>query len=229
MSTQIPLNLSLRDRPSLNSFFIGRNRELLDRLQALIVGNTHERILYLWGDSGTGKTHLLHGACELAEQLGKSSMVLSLEHYPELTPLVLEGLEDNILICIDNIHCVSGDDAWQAGLFGLYERLAARDGLLLVSAMAPPMHSGLDMSELRTRLAAGLVYQLQGLSDGDKLVVLHDRAQRCGLDLPEEVARYILQRYPRDLPALFGVLERLDKMALATQRRLTIPLVRSLE
>jgi DnaA family protein len=55
------------------------------------------------------------------------------------------------------------------------------------------------------------------------------RARNRGFELPEEVARYVLRRYPRDAQSLFELLDRIDRASLATQRRVTISLVRDLE
>jgi DnaA family protein len=56
--------------------------------------------------------------------------------------------------------------------------------------------------------------------------VLRLRAQRRGLELPEETARYLLRRVPRDLRSLCALLETLDVASLASQRRLTVPFIR---
>jgi DnaA family protein len=71
------------------------------------------------------------------------------------------------------------------------------------------------------------VFQLQQLSDKEKFQALHYRARQSGLELPQNVADYLMQRYPRDMFGLFQRLAILDKAAMATQRRLTIPLVKS--
>jgi len=70
---------------------------------------------------------------------------------------------------------------------------------------------------------------LQPLNDADKSAALRARARSRGLEMSEEVASYLLARYPRDLHSLFALLDRLDAAALAAQRRLTIPFVRSIE
>jgi DnaA family protein len=49
------------------------------------------------------------------------------------------------------------------------------------------------------------------------------------LELPPDVARYVLARYPRDTRSLFEWLDRMDRQALAAQRRLTIPFLKELE
>ncbi len=132
-------------------------------------------------------------------------------------------------MCVDDIDAVAGSGDWERALFALYERLRARGGLLLVAGRSAPAALGLKLPDLASRLAAGHVYALQPLSDADKSAVLRTRARSRGLEMSEEVASYLLARYPRDLHSLFALLDRLDTAALAAQRRLTIPFVRSIE
>mgnify|MGYP001557980578 CR=1 FL=1 len=80
----------------------------------------------------------------------------------------------------------------------MIERAKASGARLLVAAAANPRHLGLAMPELRTRLGAGWVYQLHALNDEEKLSALGQRARQRGLELPDEVARYILSRHARD-------------------------------
>ena len=73
------------------------------------------------------------------------------------------------------------------------------------------------------------MYALAPLGDDERLEAVRLRARNRGLEMPEEVARYILARYPRDLDSLFALLDRLDRASLAEQRRLTIPFLHSFE
>jgi DnaA family protein len=105
---------------------------------------------------------------------------------------------------------------------------AAREGqsAVLATGSAPP--AGLALrDDLRSRLAWGLVYQLRAPSDADKAAYLRAEAARRGLRLPEEVLAYLLSHVPRDLASLNAVLDSLDRYSLASQRPLTLPLVRA--
>ena len=92
-----------------------------------------------------------------------------------------------------------------------------------------PSPSDLKLPDLVTRLASGLVYHLQALDDDGKQAAIKQRAHNRGLDIPDDVIRYVLNRYPRDMHGLFDLLDRLDKASLAEQRRLTIPFIQSQE
>ncbi len=146
-----------------------------------------------------------------------------------LSPAILEELEHVALVCIDDVDRISGNPRWERGLFHICERSRSSNNVLIFSASAAPGHLDLELPDLATRLGWGLVYQLRPLDDAERLTAIRLRAQNRGLDMTEEVARYVLQRFPRDMHSLFELLERIDSASLASQRRITVPLIRSLE
>ena len=95
----------------------------------------------------------------------------------------------------------------------------------MVSALAAPERLQLPLPDLRTRLAAAAVYGLKPLSDHDRIGLLLERARTRGLDLPEDAARHLLSRLPRDAGSLVGAVDRLDRALLTAQRKLTLSFV----
>jgi DnaA family protein len=77
-----------------------------------------------------------------------------------------------------------------------------------------------------TRLGWGLVYQVHGLSDDEKVQALHSHAASRGFRLGTGVAEYLLRHWRRDLPSLLGALDTLDRYSLETKRPITVPLLR---
>ena len=224
--SQLPLPLALRASSTLENFVGAANAQIVAALRAGDAVAVPS--IYLWGGAGSGKTHLLEAVCRWGEQHALRCAFVPLA-LPELTPAVLENLEHNRIVCIDDIAHIAGNVAWERALFGLYERARERGTRLIVAAPSSPRGLALRLPDLSTRLSAGTVYRLQALSDADKLQVMRARAQAYGLEMPDEVARYLFARHTRDLPALLEMVARLDTAALAQQRRLTVPFVRSLE
>ena len=109
----------------------------------------------------------------------------------------------------------------------LSNRVRENNNRLLMASAHPPEEAFVRLPDLRSRLSWGPVFQLQNLSDKEKFQALRFRAKQNGLELPENVAEYLMQRYPRDMFGLFERLAMLDKASMAMQRRLTIPLVKS--
>jgi DnaA family protein len=59
---QLPLNISTPARPDFENFVAGRNAEALASVRALASGTLVERIVYVWGEAASGRSHLLHAA-----------------------------------------------------------------------------------------------------------------------------------------------------------------------
>ena len=231
MTNQLALNLRRRDSSSFDNFYSAANREAVACLRRLLADPpalSGPPLMFLWGERASGKTHLLEAACRLVQARGETPFYLPLAE-PGLTPAILEAAEQSFLICLDDLQQVAGDRAWESALFSVCESARATGARVAAAATAAPASLGLGVPDLATRLAAGPVYQLQPLADADKLEAIRLRARNRGFEIPADVARYILNRYPRDLSSLFVLLERIDAASLAQQRRVTIPFLRQLE
>lgn len=219
---QLPLAVRLRDTARLESFVPGRNREALESIDG--GSRAAPRVLWLWGRPGTGKTHLLQGACAaVAERGGAASYVDS----SEAEPGWLEGCENLDLVCLDGIDCVAADAAWNEAIFRLHTLMLDGPGRLFVSSTTPPAALDFQLPDLRSRLLAASVHQLQELDEAEQAEALRLRASRRGLELASEGALYLVHRLPRDMHSLCAVLDRLDEASLAAQRRLTVPFLRA--
>jgi DnaA family protein len=227
MHPQLPLNLRLRDGSSFENYYAAGNTEAVAGLRTLL--QSGGGAVYLWGESGSGKTHLLEAACRMASQLGESSAYVPLAEVGRLAPSLLEDLETAAVVCVDDVQAVAGRRDWETAMFVLSDRLREAGGVLVSAGCASPGALGLTMPELVSRLSRGLVYALQPLNDDQKLTAMRQRAQNRGMTLGDDVARYILSRCPRDTKALFALLDRLDEESLSQQRRITIPFLREVD
>lgn len=223
---QLALQLQLPDRARFSNFHPGPNPEAVRQLQDFVT-DTVPGSFFLWGRSGEGKSHLLMAAAQQVNAAGGQAFYLSLAA-PDLPPpqAVAEGLEGIDLLALDDIDRVAGQREWEEALFALYNRVRERGGRLLLAADARPDQCGFTLADLVSRLQWGLVFGLRPLTDADRVQVLQLRADQRGLEMPEEVAGYLIRRYPRDLVSLCALLERLDAESLQAQRRLTVPFIK---
>ena len=198
--------------PTFDNFVTGGNCELLSVLQHALSGESGERAIYVWGQSGCGKSHLLQ-ACVSAAQNAHHSAIYAQGFVPELADVVAVDDADTL------------DDAAQIELFNLYNQMKDRGGMLLVSGSQSPLH--LEMRpDLRTRLGWGLVYQVQSLTDEEKAQALTQHAQGRGFTLAPEITHYLLRHGRRDLPSLLDVLDALDAQSLRLHRAPSIPMLK---
>jgi DnaA-homolog protein len=222
--TQLPLGVHLRETATFANYYPGVNGDVVRLLQRSITEGSE--FIYLWGGHGSGKTHLLQAVCHMVSNHMHRLAYFPLREVAALPPGILEGVEQLPVVIVDDIDVIAGRAEWETSLFHLYNNVQERGGRMIMSGCDNPVSIGILLPDLRSRLAAGLVLRLRDLNDQEKTVALRFQARRRGMEMPEDVAGYLLRRFPRDMTALFSLLDVLDHATLAAQRKLTIPFVK---
>lgn len=225
MIRQLPLAIRLPRQPDLDSFIPGPNATAVAAVHACASGGA-EPHLHLWGGSGSGKTHLLLGACRAVQRQGGTSQYLDLRHHPQLHVAMLQGLEQLELLGLDNVEAIAGNGPWEQAVFDLFNRLREAGARLLTAADAPAAELPLKLADLRSRLGWGPGFRLRPLDDTARMELLQRSATARGMELTPGAARYILNHCPRDLHSLEALLDRLDHRSLAEQKQPTIAVIR---
>lgn len=224
MSQQLPLALQLNSPASLDDFIDADQGELLHQLAEQAAG--HQALIYLHGPSASGKSHLLLGQCAALQASGQQIAYLPCREHAELHPAMLDNLETLDLIAIDDVDAIAGQADWEQALFHLFNRARESGTRLLFSAQGPSMESAIALPDLRSRLAWGLNLGIRPLDDAGRQQLIRQLASKRGLDMPEAVARYLVERQARGHAELLALIDKLDKASLREQRRLSIPFVR---
>jgi len=214
---QIPLAIGPDPARTFDNFLAGDNRAALAHLRQLTPLSAQS---YLWGPTGSGKTHLL-GALAAAWQ-DRGAHVGWFSPATDVPWSFDEGWK---LIVLDD--CDAFDAAQQQAAFTLFVE-ATTAGLPVVSSGSlPPVDLPLR-EDLRSRLGWGVVFALQPLNESDARAVLRRAADQRGIFLSDEVMDYLLTRFARDLAYLMALLERLDEFALSHKRAVTVPLLKQM-
>ena len=219
--SQLLLDISPDSQPTLDNFVAGRNLELLSALRHALSGNNgaggSERSFYLWGETGSGKSHLLRACVHAAQEQAQNAVYAHGSVPPQVVGM------GAAVVAVDDVEELG--DAAQIELFNLYNQMRDSGGMLLVSGKESPLHLKLR-DDLRTRLGWGLVYRVHGLSDEEKAQALVKHANSLGFALPPEVTQYLLRHGRRDLPSLLAALGALDEHSLRLHRAPTVPLLK---
>ena len=222
---QLALDIGLATGPTLEGFFAGPNEPALRHLQ-LWVGDGKAVSLhcpvptYLWGEGGSGKTHLLEAVRTALRAQGSAVGWL----HPGMAepPAFDDGWCAVLLDDVERYNAVQ-----QHAAFNWFVNAQSLQRGVVAAGALPPADLPLR-EDLRTRLGWGHVFHLQILSEAERRAVLRQAADARGVVLGDEVLDYMLHRFSRDLGSLMELLAQLDGYALQTQRAITIPLIRSM-
>lgn len=228
LNEQLPLPIHQVDDATLENFYSDNNLLLLNSLRNNVI-ELKQQFFYVWGTKGCGKTHLLRAFSNdnIAHQRSAIYVPLSKSQY--FSPTVLENLEQQDLVCLDDLQVVIGKPEWELAIFDLFNRIkAGGKTLLLISADQSPSALQVKLPDLSSRLMWGEIYQLNALTDEQKISVLQRNAYQRGIQLPDDTANFLITRLARDMHTLLDVLDKLDKASLQAQRNLTIPFVKEI-
>ena len=213
---QLVLDLGAEPVHSLDTFQVGENAEMAHLMHQFAQRASREHFAYLWADTGTGKTHLLQA---LAASPGSRYIAADApEDQFVFTP-------ETSLYLLDDCDRLSPQR--QIDAFALFNQIREHGAYMVCTGPVPP--ALLQVREdLRTRMGWGLVYQIHGLSDDEKIAALTQAAEARGLTLSASVLPYLLSHFKRDMRSLATMLDALDQYSLETQRPVTVPLLRDL-
>jgi DnaA-homolog protein len=216
---QLLLDLGAEKPPTLDTFVTGQNAELaalLARIAARTVTDLNERFVYIWGEPGAGKSHLLQALATApdARYIAPDAPADAFLH----------ALQTKLYLLDD---CERLPAQSQIAAFDLFNQVRENGGVLVAAGSVAPAAMTVR-EDLRTRLGWGLIYQVHGLTDNEKIAALTQSAAARGLSLSAGVLPYLLTHYRRDMRSLSAMLDALDQYSLETQRPITLPLLRDL-
>jgi len=227
-AAQLPLQLAVSGGRRFANFEVApENAELVDAVRRIAAEPGPERVLIV-GEAGSGKSHLLEAASEVASAGGDAVAFVPMRDWRSQRVDAVRGLGRSGLLCIDDIDAVAGDRGWEEALLALVEASASRGTRMLASAGAAPANIPFKLADLRSRLSAATLYRLREMDDESRARALRRHASGRGIEIPDDVVGYVLARHRRDMPSLVALLDRLDYHSLSHQRRLTVPFVRGL-
>lgn len=224
MSSQLLLDILKTSEQTFKNYIIGKNDEALSAIKNISKG----RAIYLWGESGSGRTHLLKAMQQKTSgiyfnHITKLEFVKKIVHSDDQ-----KNLSEFILI--DDIHLFSKKR--QSLLFTLYNKWRELSTTtyafsIALSGNMPPISMNVR-EDIRTRLGWDLIFKLEPLSDSDKYTALMNEAKERGLKNIDNVIQWMLIHCERDIRKQMAVLDALDRYSLETGKPITISLLRNM-
>jgi chromosomal replication initiator protein len=218
--------VTLNKRYTFETFVIGASNRFA-HAAALAVAETPARAynpLFIWGESGLGKTHLLHATGNYAHRLfpGMRVKYVSTE---EFTNDFINSLRDDRrvafkqsyrdidVLLVDDIQFIEGKEGIQEEFFHTFNTLHNSNKQIVISSDRPPKELATLEDRLRTRFEWGLIADVQPPELETRIAILRKKAQMERLDVPDDVLELIASSIERNIRELEGALIRVTAFA----------------
>lgn len=224
---------TLNPRNTFENFIIGSGNQLA-HAAAIAVANAPAKAynpLFLYGDTGLGKTHLMHA---ISHQMlnNKADAEIAYVSTEKFTNEYIEAIQSNTvsrfraryrqadILLIDDIHFLSGKERIQEEFFHTFNELFEQQKQIVLSSDRPASEIARLESRLVSRFQWGLVADIQAPDYETRLAIIRKKAE--GLPLPEEVLCFLAERVSRNVRRLEGALTRVTSYATLTNNPLDL-------
>ena len=219
---QLGLPFSINASLTLDDFSGEKNQELVANILTLIKGKATANI-FVYGDKGFGKSHLLQGL--IIEGLKQDQQSVYLDLNDEVTPDIFELISDFQIIALDNVDQCNQDN--EKYIFDLINKLHSTNQMIVFSARVKP--EGLSVfNDLKTRLSLASIYSLNRLNDDEIHQVIKRKLKNKSLKVDHRVIDYLIKNQTRDLKKIVEIIDKLDTFSLEKKRSITVPLIRQM-
>jgi DnaA regulatory inactivator Hda len=217
---QLPLDLAMLPAMGREDFLIGpENREASGWIDSW--PEWPAPALILSGPAASGKSHLL----AVWREMSKAALI----DPKELTSQSAEDLANRgEHLAIDGVDPWIGERAAETTLFHLYNICKENGRSLLISMRAAPARIDFAIADLASRLRAAPVALIHPPEDALLAALLIKQFHDRQITISEDVIHYILPRMERSFDAVRDIVETADRLALAEQRRISVPLMRTI-
>jgi DnaA family protein len=207
---------------TFESFHSSSNKVVIDSIK-----DDKNKLLWIAGLKGSGKTHILQATINYMDNGINRLLYLPMRESKDFTPDILDNLDQFDLVAIDDIEYVIGDFSWEEQLLILYEELIHTKSRILISSSDTPQGLSFKLPDLASRFSLGLVDRLKPMNEEQMIEAISLHAKVRGFNLPQDVAKYLISRVPRDVSVLVDIIKLLDYESLSKQRKLTIPFIKT--
>ncbi len=221
---QLPLNLKQVASKTFDNYVDEKNELLIASLQGFI--DSEESLYYMWGSSGSGKSHLLQALSNAHESGDKSVVVINSKEIAIRENVSLIDLFD--IICVDNIESITSDKCLEQSLFHWINEVRQANKKIILASQVSNKSQGWQLPDLRSRLQSGQTHELQPLGREHSLQVFKQQAKQQGLNVDQNVENFLTNNCSMNMMFLSKLLIQLDKETLVQKKPITIPLLKKI-
>ncbi len=221
----------LNPRYTFDNFIVGQHNELAHAACRTISESlgTAYNPLFIYGDVGLGKTHLLQaiGNAVVAQNPSKRVLYTSSERF---TSELIDSIHNNTisqfkrfyqtidLLIIDDVQFLAGKEKTQDEFFHIFNFLYQQNKQIIISSDRPPHAIATLEDRLRSRFEGGMIADISQPDFETRVAILQKKADEKDIILPEDAARYIAQNVASNIRELEGALNKVATLCTFQQK-----------
>jgi len=227
---------NLNPRNTFENFVVGNNNQMAQAASLAVAQSPAQAYnpLFLYGDTGLGKTHLMHaiGHAVLQQKPDARVAYLSTEKF---TNEFIQGLQENALVkfrqryrnvdvlLIDDIQFLGGKERIQEEFFHTFNELFESGRQIVLSSDRRASEIAKLEARLVSRFEWGLPADIQSPDFETRVAILRTKANTLKLEVPADVITFIAQNVAKNIRRLEGALIKVASYASLTGRALDVP------
>ncbi len=231
-TTRSPSPVELNPRYTFDAFVVGPTNRLAHAASMAVTESPAGAYnpLFLYGDVGLGKTHLLHAIGRACQTQGLETLYVSSETFTndlieairsQTTDVFREKYRTTDLLLVDDIQFIAGKERTQEEFFHTFNALHGADRQIVLSSDRAPKALSTLERRLCSRFEWGLIADIQAPDLETRIAILRSKAAYSGAQVPDEVLSLIATQIQSNIRELEGALNRVIALARLTDRPLT--------
>ena len=206
---------------TFDTFVVGEsNKMAYAAARAVADGVGHYNPLFIYGDSGLGKTHLIYAIAHQIRTTRPSAKIIYIkgdDFINEFIELVRAGrgsefrakYRDADLLLVDDVQFVAGKEQVQNEFFHTFNTLYESHRQIVLTADRPP-HEMLRLEDrLKTRFEWGLIADIQPPDYETRMAIIKNKAMSLGLEFPDDVCEYIAENITTNVRQIEGTVKKI--------------------
>ena len=178
--------------------------------------------LFIYGDSGLGKTHLIYAIAHVIRKREKNpriayvkgddltnELVAAIREGPGKTSEMREKYRQADLLLVDDVQFIAGKKQTQEEFFHTFNTLYESGKQIVLTSDRPPSEMTQLEDRLRTRFEWGLLVDVAPPDFETRMAIIKNKAAMLGLDLPDKITSYIAQNVTANVRQLEGTINKI--------------------